>query len=85
MKIKNWVAIKYPSNPFGEWSVSPSAYFKKHGSIPDTHAFDGYKIAGLDEVMDHTLLATDGSDGRQSLIRAGFTIIEDPKWYFMKN
>jgi hypothetical protein len=72
--------MKHPTDDEGCWCISPKEYFDKYGKIPDTKA--DLTLDGLDEVSDHTLMATDGSDGRQLLLDAGFEILENPKWYF---
>lgn len=78
--VSGWIALKHKSDPFGQWSISPRAYFEKHGHIPDSKA--KLNVPGMDEVMDHTLVAKDGSDGRELLLAAGFEIEEKPVWYF---
>lgn len=80
--IFGWVALKHKDNAFGEWCISPKDYFLKNSYIPDCHA--KLNVFGMDEVSDHTLLAKDGSDGKQLLLDAGFEILENPVWYFEK-
>jgi len=80
--IVGWVALKHKDNDFGEWCISPKDYFLKNCHIPDCHA--KLNVFGMDEVSDHTLLAKDGSDGKQLLLDAGFEILENPVWYFEK-
>ena len=80
--VVGWVALKHKNDAFGEWSISPKAYFLANGYIPDMES--KLSINGMDEVNDHTLLAKDGSDGRQLLLNAGFEILENPVWYFEK-
>lgn len=77
---EGWIALKHKSNDFGEWSISPKAHFEAHGSIPDGHA--NLETAGMEEIMDHTLRAKDGSDGRALLLFNGFEIVDNPVWYF---
>lgn len=79
-RIQGWIATKHKSNGFGEWSISPKAFFIDHQRIPDGHA--QLETPGLEEVMDHTLRATDGSSGRELLEQLGFEIIDNPIWYF---
>lgn len=79
-KITGWIAMKHKSNGFGEWSISPKAFFEEHGKIPDCHA--NLIVAGMEEVSDHTLVTRDGSDGRQLLTDAGFEIDNNPAWYY---
>jgi hypothetical protein len=80
--IIGWVALKHKDDDFGEWSISPKDYFLANGYIPDMKS--QLVISGMDEVSDHTLLAKDGSDGKQLLLDAGFEILENPVWYFEK-
>jgi hypothetical protein len=80
--LRGWIALKHKDNDFGEWCISTKDYILKHGYIPDTKA--KLNVAGMDEVSDHTLLAKDGSDGKQALLDAGFEILENPVWYFEK-
>ena len=80
--IIGWVALKHKDNAYGEWCISPKDYFLKNGYIPDCHA--KLNVFGMDEVSDYTLLAKDGSDGKQLLLDAGFEILENPVWYFEK-
>ena len=76
------IATKHQTNKFGYWSIAPDWYFRRHGRIPDTKA--SLNLPGLEEVMDHTLHATDGSDGRKLLLKFGFHILENPVWYFQR-
>ena len=80
MSNAGWVAVKHKSSSFGDWCIAPRKYFETHGRIPDWHA--DLITPGLDEVSDHTLRATDGSDGRALLEASGFFILENPIWYF---
>ena len=75
-----WIATKHKTDGFGEWSIAPRDYFKKHGRIPDTKA--NLNIHGMDEIMDHTLKSLDGSDGVHLLVSAGIEIEHNPIWYF---
>lgn len=76
----DWIALKHRTNEYGQWSISPRAFFSQHGFIPDGHA--NLLTPGLEEVADHTLQVLDDSDGRERLVQAGFTIEDNPMWYF---
>jgi hypothetical protein len=76
------IAIKHPTSEFGEWCISPKWYFRRHGRIPDTKA--NLNLPHLDEIMDHVLKSTDGSDGEHLLSRYGIEVVRNPIWYFQR-
>lgn len=80
--ISGWIALKHKTSSFGQWCISPKAYFDEYGRIPDYHA--KLKVPGMEEVMDHTLAALDDSDGRDLLVATGFEIVDNPEWYFQR-
>lgn len=78
-----WIALKHPTDKFGEWSISPKSYFEEHGHIPDGKA--NLNVPNMEEAQDHTLTTLDGTDGRNHLKAAGIEIADNPVWFFEKS
>lgn len=67
----------------GEWWIVPIDYWEKHHRIKDGHA--NLKVFGMEEVADHTYRAKREYSlysERELLMRSGFTILDNPVWYY---
>jgi len=81
-----WIATPYNSLP-RSWSIIPKSFFERFGKIPDWHVgcFVDY-LPGWSECANHIIQYDDTIvDPKQSLIDAGFEIVEDPVWYFNRS
>lgn len=78
-----WVALQHNDHKDdGYWSIAPKPFWDAFGKIPDWSVGDMIEsFSGWWECMDHTL-ETSVNNPRQSLIEAGFEIVDDPTWWF---